>query len=76
MFDIKKNLSKGWYLIWDPNSDVNRSKLINSLNNKCATWEYKAISKRIQYEIAKKFPDHFEYVDGIYLLFFHIEIKL
>ena len=55
---------KGWYLIWDPNSDVNRNKLTNFLNNKCATWEYKAVSKRIQYEIAKQFPDYFEYVDG------------
>ncbi len=55
---------KGWYLLWNPNVSLNDEKLNSVMNNKCATWEYKAVSKRIQFHLAKKFPDHFEYVDG------------
>ena len=37
-----------WYLIWNPNISPNKDKLNSTLNNHCATWEFKAVCKSIQ----------------------------
>ena len=38
-YECKRHRPKcqGWYILWNPNSDVNRSKLNASISNKCAS---------------------------------------
>lgn len=54
---------KGWFLIWNPNIDLNKDKLKSSLHNHCATWHYKTVSKKIQHELANKFERYFQFFD-------------
>lgn len=44
----------GWQLLWNPNIDLNKEKLTSSLHNRCATWQYKSVSKSIQQELMKQ----------------------
>jgi hypothetical protein len=53
----------GWYLLWNPNWPTNADKRRSSLHNHCATWQFKAVSKKIQAELVSKFGDHFELID-------------
>jgi hypothetical protein len=54
---------KGWYLLWNPNIDVNMDKAKSSLHNHCTTWLYKTLSKKIQLELMKKFDSYFYFFD-------------
>lgn len=53
----------GWFLIWDPNNERNRDKLKSCVNNRCATWEFKSLSKKIQNDLIEAFPKYFEKFD-------------
>ncbi|CAF0782197.1 unnamed protein product [Brachionus calyciflorus] len=53
----------GWYLLWNPNSKINSSKLHSSLHNHCTLWQYKSVSKKIQLELLKDFGNYFEMFD-------------
>lgn len=66
-FDIecKRHSPKcvGWFLLWNPNSLINETKLHSSLHNHCATWQFKSVSKMIQKELIETFGDYFEMYD-------------
>lgn len=64
-YDCRMHTPKceGWFLLWNPNTDVNKTKINGHHNNHCATFEYKALSKKIQKEIQQAFPEYFEFFD-------------
>lgn len=53
----------GWYLIWNPNLEVNGDKLKSRMHNHCAPWEFQQKSKQIQAELVKDFPQFFHLTD-------------
>ena len=58
----------GWYLVWDPNKEKDKSKLTGVHSKSCAPTVYKVISKRIQTEIEHSFFNYFKqfHSDGDY----------
>ena len=58
-YDCKRHTPacSGWYLLWNPNVDLNKDKLKSSLHNRCATWQFKSTCKHIQQELMRLFGD-------------------
>lgn len=65
LYDCKRHHPKceGWYLLWNPNLSLNKKNLKSSLHNHCALWQYKSISKKIQFELVHSFGKYFEMFD-------------
>lgn len=53
----------GWYLVWNPNLEMNKLKLKSSLHNHCTLWQYKSVSKKIQIELSHEFGKYFDMFD-------------
>lgn len=53
----------GWFLIWNPNLEIGKSKCQSSLHNHCTLWQYKSVSKKIQLDLVKDFGKYFDMFD-------------
>ena len=66
-YDCRRHTPKcdgSWYILWNPNLALNHEKLKSSLDNHCATWEFKAVCKSIQkWLIHACGDDYFELLD-------------